>query len=262
MKNRTSKTILLNLLGWVMLLSVACKKRDIGGLQDISFPKNGNVFIDDFVGDMNYAAFAGSSLTAFKVDNNDTYNGSRQSMRFDVPDANTPTGSFAGGVFFSQSGRNLSDFDALTFYIKANQAITVNEIGFGNDLGENKFVVSINNLPVTSGWKKVIIPIPDASKLVAERGLLYYASAPIADRGYTFWIDEVKFEKLGSIGKGQAGIMNGSNVSVNTFVGVNTNVTGLISTFNLPNGINQSVNLSRAYFEFKSSNAAVATVNA
>jgi len=45
MKNRTSKTILLNLLGWVMLLSVACKKRDIGGLQDISFPKNGNVFI-------------------------------------------------------------------------------------------------------------------------------------------------------------------------------------------------------------------------
>ena len=262
MKNRTSKTILLNLLGWVMLLSVACKKRDNGGLQDISFPKNGNVFIDDFVGDMNYAAFAGSSLTAFKVDNNDTYNGSRQSMRFDVPDANTPTGSFAGGVFFSQSGRNLSDFDALTFYIKANQAITVNEIGFGNDLGENKFVVSINNLPVTSGWKKVIIPIPDASKLVAERGLLYYASAPIADRGYTFWIDEVKFEKLGSIGKGQAGIMNGSNVSVNTFVGVNTNVTGLISTFNLPNGINQSVNLSRAYFEFKSSNAAVATVNA
>jgi hypothetical protein len=91
---------------------------------------------------------------------------------------------------------------------------------------------------------------------------LHYASAPIADRGYTFWIDEVKFEKLGSIGKGQAGIMNGSNVSVNTFVGVNTNVTGLISTFNLPNGINQSVNLSRAYFEFKSSNAAVATVNA
>lgn len=36
----------------------------------------------------------------------------------------------------------------------------------------------------------------------------------------------------------------------------------MISTFNLPNGINQSVNLSRAYFEFKSSNAAVATVNA
>jgi len=261
MKNRTTKTILLNLVGLVILLTVACKKRDLVGLQEINFPKNGNVFIDDFEGDMDYAAFAGSALTAFQVDTKDTYNGSRQSMRFDVPDANTPNGSFAGGVFLSQSGRNLTDFDALTFYIKSSEAITVNEIGFGNDLGENKFVVSITNLPVTSGWKKVIIPIPDAAKLVKERGLMYYAAGPIANRGYTFWIDEVKFEKLGTISKGQASMMNGNNVSVNTFVGVNTDVNGLISTFNMPNGTNQAVNLSRAYFEFKSSNAAVASVN-
>lgn len=261
MKNKTTKTILLNLLGLVILLTVACTKRDIAGLQDISFSKNGNVFIDDFEGDMNYAAFAGSSLTAFQVDTKDTYNGSRQSMRFDVPDANTPTGSFAGGVFLSTSGRNLTEFDALTFYIKSNQAITVNEIGFGNDLGENKYVVSITNLQVTSGWKKVIIPIPDAAKLTAERGLLYYAAAPIADRGYTFWLDEVKFEKLGSIGKGQAAINSGNNTSLNTFVGVNTTINGLISTFNMPNGTNLAVNLSRAYFTFRTSNAAVATVN-
>ncbi len=261
MKNRTTKTILLNLLGLVILLTVACKKRDLVGLQEINFSKNGNVFIDDFEGDMDYAAFAGSSLTAFQVDTKDTYNGSRQSMRFDVPDANTPNGSFAGGVFLSKSGRNLTDFDALTFYIKSSEAITVNEIGFGNDLGENKFVVSITNLPVTSGWKKVIIPIPDAAKLVKERGLMYYAAGPIANRGYTFWIDEVKFEKLGSIGSGQAAINNGNNTSVNTFVGVNTTINGLISTFNMPNGTNQSVNLSRAYFEFKSSNSAVANVN-
>lgn len=91
---------------------------------------------------MAYAAFGGSDVKAFKVDNQVSYGGTKQSMRFDVPDANSPQGSYAGGVFFSKTGRNLSGYNALTFYIKASQAATIGILGFGNDLGENKYQVS------------------------------------------------------------------------------------------------------------------------
>lgn len=259
--NKSLQLVIINLLGLLVLTGLGCKKRDVNELQTISYPTTADVFIDDFTGDLDYAAFGGSDVRAFQVDAKETYNNSRQSMRFDVPDANSPLGSYAGGVFLSKSGRNLSGYNALTFYIKANQALNIGEIGFGNDLGANKYLVSITNLPATTAWKKVIIPIPDASKLTAEKGMMYFASAPINNRGYTFWIDEVKFEKLGTIGLGAAAINNGSNTSVTTFVGVNTTVAGIISTYNLPTGVNQTVNLSKAYFEFKSSNTAVSTVN-
>jgi hypothetical protein len=259
--NKSIINIFIGMLITLVVTGIGCKKRDANGLESPKFSNSGDVFIDDFTGDLGYGAFGGSDVRAFSVDTKETFNNSRQSMRFDVPDANSPLGSYAGGIFISNTGRDLSGYNALTFYIKANQATNVGEIGFGNDFGENKYVVSISNLAVTSAWKKVIIPIPDPSKLTQEKGLMYYAAAPIANRGFTFWIDEVKFEKLGTIGLGQASIMNGSNATANTFVGVNSRITGVISTFSLPTGVNQVVNLSTAYFNFSSSNPTVSTVN-
>jgi hypothetical protein len=80
-------------------------------------------------------------------------------------------------------------------------------------------------------------------------------------RGYSIWIDELKFEKLGTILPLQASIMNGSNVARTTFVGVQTPITGVITTFNMPNGSNQSVAISPAFLNFTSSNPTVASVN-
>ena len=56
--------------------------------------------------------------------------------------------------------------------------------------------------------------------------------------------------------------MNGTNVTRSTFVGVKSNITGVIATFNMPNGINQSVAITPAFLNFTSSNPSVATVNA
>jgi hypothetical protein len=76
------------------------------------------------------------------------------------------------------------------------------------------------------------------------------------------WIDELRFEKLGTIAHGQASIENGNNVSETTFVGVNSKVEGVIATFNLPTGINQSITISPSYMNFTSSNPSVASVDA
>jgi hypothetical protein len=60
----------------------------------------------------------------------------------------------------------------LTFWAKGTQAGLINEIGFGQDFLENKYLVT-TNLQLTSNWK--IYYSDSASKLRAERGLFWYA---------------------------------------------------------------------------------------
>jgi hypothetical protein len=249
------------LLALAILFVTGCKKRDIAELQPPAFPTTAEVFIDDFTGDLSYAAFGGSDVRAFQVDNQVTYGGTRQSMRFEVPDANSPNGSYAGGVFLSKTGRNLSGYNALTFYIKASQAATIGSLGFGNNFGDNKYLVTLSALPVTSNWKKVIIPIPDASKLTAEKGLFWYSTGPENNRGYTFWIDEVRFEKLTDLGQASATILNGVDKTQISFNGITTTIDGLSATYNLPSGVNSTISLTPYYFKFTTTNGAVASVS-
>lgn len=246
-----------------LLFISGCKKRDMNELQDLTFPTFGEVFIDDFTSDLAYAAFGGSDVKAFQVDRQVGYNNTAASMRFEVPDANSPQGSYAGGVFFSKTGRNLSGYNALTFYIKATQAANIGTIGFGNDLGENKYVVSISNLAVNSNWKKVIIPIPDAAKLKTEKGLMYYSTGPENGRGYTFWIDEVRFEKVSDLGIVAGLILNGENrVIPAAETGDKITIDGIQASANLPSGVNQVVNISPAYLTFISSEPGIANADA
>ncbi|TVQ15229.1 MAG: glycosyl hydrolase family 16 [Bacteroidetes bacterium] len=246
----------------VFLALLAGCERDITDLEEASFPTNPEVFIDGFSAGLNYAAFGGSVPTAFNVDNKVTYNNSEASMRFEVPDANDPRGSFAGGVFFTEVGRDLSGYNVLTFWAKASQSAIIGEIGFGNDLGENKYVVSIPGLNVSTEWKKYIIPIPDPSRLTEERGLFWYAAGNMDGKGFTFWIDEVKYEKLGTVAHPGFAILNGEDQVENSFIGVTKTIGGLKASINLPTGINQAVNAAPAYFEFVSSNPSIATVDA
>ncbi len=233
-KNQSINNVLFLLIGLATLMGMGCQKRDISDLQSPSFPNTAEVFIDDFTADLTYAAFGTSDVKAFQVDNQVSYGGTRQSMRFDVPDANSPNGSYAGGVFLSKTGRNLSGYNAITFYIKASQPATIGSLGFGNDFGANKYLVTLSALPVNSNWKKVIIPIPDASKLTQEKGLFWYSTGPENNRGYSFWIDEVKYEKVGDLGQATATIINGVDRAQVSFVGVTNTLDGFSATYNMP----------------------------
>lgn len=259
MKNIFKNKIIKSALGLSLLLAMGCQ-RDLNELSSATYSSNGEVFIDDFSGGLNYAAFGGSAPKAFQVDTQVKYAGTK-SMRFEVPDYGSPDGAYAGGSFFTGVGRDLSGYNALSFWVKSSQSANIDVIGFGNDLGENKYQVSISALPVNTNWKKVYIPIPDPSKLTAERGMFFYSEGPENNNGYTFWIDEVKFENVPGIAQGSGSILNGANKTATSFVGVNQNIDGLIYTANLPNGVNQVVNLTPYYFNFVSSNPSTATVN-
>jgi len=243
----------------VLLMAVGCERK-LDELQlATKYPTTPEVFIDGFSSGLIYAAFAGSKPTAFQVDDQVTYLGTN-SMRFDVPNATDPLGGYAGGAFFLTAGRDLSGYNVLTFWAKAYQADTINEVGFGNDLGANKYQVSVSNLEISTTWEKYYILIPDPSLLKQEKGMFYYAAAPQSGKAYSFYIDEVKFEKLGTINHEVYKICNGSNLNVTGSTGT-YKLSDFSATFNLPTGLNQTETISSSYFTFTSSNTSVATVD-
>ncbi len=261
MENRLKNNFKITLaLGFLAILTLSCERDLTDEALEATFSNNPLVFIDGFSAGLEYLPFAGSRPDAFSVDTNEKFEGTA-SMRFDVPNVGDPLGAFAGAIFPDFGGRDLTEYDALTFWAKATTAGTINEIGFGQDFGENKFLTSLQNLQLTTNWQKYTIPLPDPSKLTQEKGLFWYAEGPEDGNGYTFWIDEIKYEKLGTIAQPQPKIFNGEDQFQQSFNGASTTVSGLTQTFNLGNGINQTVAAAPAYFEFTSSNLGVATVS-
>jgi len=264
MKNKInihSKIALL--LGLVFITSISCERDLTDDAVLAGFPTNGDIFLDGFTsGDLNYAPFEGSYFEAFTVDTDTKYAGTA-GMRFDVPNVGDPNGSFAGAAFFLNSGRDLTGYDALTFWAKGTEGRTINSIGFGQDFEENKYEAEVSGgLQLTTNWRKYTIPIPDPSKLTNERGMFWYADGPIADgTGWTFWIDELQFEKLGTIAQPRPQLYNGIDVSVQTFIGASATVNDISQTFNLASGEDITVIPSLSYFDWTSSNPIVASVD-
>ncbi|RZJ68697.1 MAG: glycosyl hydrolase family 16 [Flavobacterium sp.] len=246
---------------WMLVFAAFSCENDPDDFEEATFSKNPEVFIDTFTAGLIYSAYGGAVADAFQVDTDVAYNNSAASMRFDVPNVNDPSGSYAGGSFYLTVGRDLTKYDALTFWAKSTVAATIDVVGFGNDFGDNKYQAAINGLQISTVWKKYIIPIPDAAKLTAEKGMFFISEGPENGNGYTFWIDEVKFEKLGTINPQQPQILNGEDQVQTAYAGVTNTIDGLVTAFNMPNGINQLVTVTPAYFTFTSSNEAVATVN-
>lgn len=249
-----------SLFALAILLGFGCEKREMNDLKPASFSRNGEVFTDAFSPGLGYAAFGNSFYTGFNVDTEVKHAGTA-SMRFDVPNEGNADGAFVGGIYQDTVGRNLTEFDALTFWAKATQSASINELGIGNDFGLNKHVVTVKNVQLTTYWKKYIIPIPDASKLIREKGLFWYAEGPENGKGYTFWMDEVKYEKLGSIKAISAAIFDGKDLVQNGFVNSKIKIDGLTYTANIIPGGNVTVGISPAYFSFQTSNPEVATVD-
>ena len=229
-----------------------------------TFPNTAEVFTDSPIGlgtDF-YFPFAGSKPTAWTVDESEGFE-SDATMRIDVPNTFDPEGGYAGGILrIDGVGRDLTEYDALTFYAKASRGAFIDALGFGTDFLGDRFQTSITNLSVTTNWVKYVIPIPDPSKLTEERGMFWYSTASKNSQGlsFTFWVDELKFERLGSIGQSVPMINGGLETTLNSFEGGTGQVNGFSITQNV-DGDNINVSTTSAYFDFQSSNPEVATVD-
>jgi hypothetical protein len=251
MTSRSSLRVALAAIA--ILLGVAGCERDLDPLGPARFPTEAAVFLDGFAPGLAYSAFGDSKVDAFGVDEEVKYKGSA-SMKFIVPSAADPSGSYAGGAFSVSVGRNLSGYNALTFWAKASTAAVFDVVGFG--LNSN-FTTTWNGIPLGTRWTKYVIPIPDPSKVTEESDLFYFADGSQFPTGYEVWIDELQFENLGTIASEEPAI---DDRAVELEVGATTVVAGTRVSYDIAGKV-QTVFADPAYFAFFSSNPAVATVN-
>ncbi len=239
----------------MLLLCAACG-RDLDMLEPAPFPAEPAVFHDDFGPWVQYAAFGGSKVDALDIEHEEVYRGTA-ALRFTVPARDDPSGGFAGGAFFSTIPRDLTGFDALTFWARATTAAPLNTVGIGNDnTGTSRFPATIDGLPLSTRWTKYAIPIPLPSRLSQERGLFQLADATEFDVGYTIYLDDVQFERLGTIVNPRPAI---DTETVYAEVGGTLAIRGTRVTFDV-NGRDRTVLASPHYFTFASSDSGVASV--
>lgn len=262
----------------LLLVTLAGCERDLS--DDVvlaTFPTTAEIFIDAPVGltDQFFRSFdpaAGANTNGFGVDNIIFFEGTA-SIRIDVPGSNDPDGGFIGGVFEDRGeGRDLRGYDALTFWAKGTTSSDI-EVGFGTDFDrlptEPSYAVA-TRIDISTGWKKYTIPIPNAARLAQETGMFLFSAGgfdPLDDGpngnelAWTFWIDELKFEKLGTNATIGAQILGGADQTAEGFTGTNIELNGFSHTVNLASGQNVTTVVSPSYFDFTSSSPSVADVD-
>ena len=267
-KYRLKYATLFSSLGAICILLLGCERGFSDEVELATFPSNGDIYTDAPIGltDQFFISFdpaSGANIEGFDTDNNVSYEGS-SSIRIDVPTPSDPNGSYIGGIFKDRGeGRDLTNYDALTFWVKGSTTATVGSFGFGTDFEGDKHAVTLNNVELSTNWKKVIIPIPDPTKLVREKGMFLFAAGTQSTNGagYSFWLDEIRFERLGTIGQPRPAILGGQNQSAQSNVGTSLPLIGFNYTSNLPNGQDITVNATPGYFSFETSNPFVASVS-
>ena len=225
-------------------------------LEPAPFPAEPEIFYDAFGPSVQFSAFGGSKVDALDIEYEEVYRGTA-ALKFTIPAPSDPSGSYAGGVFFAEVPRDLTGFDALTFWARASTAATLNTVGLGNDnTGNSRFPATMNGLPLSTRWTKYAVPIPLPSKLSRETGLFLIAEGSEYEVGYDIYFDDVQFERLGTIINPRPAI---NTQTVHGEIGGTLGVGGTQVTFDV-NGEDQTVLASPHYFTFTSSDNSVASV--
>jgi hypothetical protein len=235
------------------IMAAAGCTRDTEGLEPAGASTDPVVFTDDFGAWLDFQAFRWSDEYALNTDRQESFRGTA-SLRIDVPGP----GAFAGGAFVTYLGRDLSGYNALTFWARASRADTMDIVGIGNNnSATSEYEASWGPVPLTSEWKKYVIPIPNPARLTVEQGLFYFADAVSNGRtGFQIWLDDVIFEKLDSISDPRPSM---TSETLEPFVGSTVRVSGTETVFRV-GGTDQTIVHLPGYFDFLSSDAEVVDI--
>ena len=262
MKLNKSHLSLLALLS-LPLLFAGCSDHDPTSLPVARGVIDPVVFDDAYSEDVYFQAFAQTHITAVETDSVFAYGGTAaegaRSLKFNVPPNGSALGSYTGGVLTSSQGRDMADFNALTFYARSNYNISLDVAGFGNDnTGNSLYEAGRGNIALNPNWTFVIIPIPDSSKLLSERGMLTFAESREAQYslGYDIWLDEISYANLSNITDPRPSMPSSDK---QYFMGSTVSLSGTATTYDV-DGANVIVNHMPGYFDFFSSDASVASV--
>ena len=206
------------------------------------------VFDDGFGRSVNWEPFLGSNQTTLAIDDVEHHTGTK-SLRFDVF-----ADVYVGGAFVTgDRPRDLSGYNALTFWAKADRPVTLAIAGLGNNnRGTSLYDASRAGLALTTTWTKYSIPIPVPTKLTSESGMFYFAKAPELCK---IWIDDLRFEVSSTVGNPRA---NFPNQAITLDVGSPVTVSDTRAVFDIDGQADQIVNCSPYYFTFTAQDSAIA----
>lgn len=169
---------------------------------------------------------------------------------------------YAGGAIVSAAKRDLSSFDALTFWAKASKDTTINVFGLGNNsAGASGFEAELAGASLTTTWTKHILPLADPSKLTEIDGLFHFADGP---KDYTLWLSDVQYEKLGTdvLGTPSAAIntnQSAPSLSIGDTLALPVGTSAV--DFTIDGALVRLTNPGWRYFTLTSDASAIATVS-
>lgn len=246
-----------------LILTASCSDHDPTGLPMGRGNSDPVVFADGYGDGVYFQAFSQTDIWSVSRDSVFAYGGQAQdgarSLKIRVAPDGAALGLYAGGVLTTGTPRDLADYNALTFYARADQNVTMNELGFGNDnTGTSLFSAGRANVALGAGWKFVVVPVPNPAKLLSERGMFTFAEGREAQfpAGYNLWFDEIRFARLGNVTDPRPTMPSSSK---QYFIGSVVNLSGTSTVFDV-DGAPVTVNHMPGYFDFRSSNPAVAQV--
>ena len=263
--NLTRRFLLALVALSLLVLGSGCSDRDPTDLEIARAPINPIVFQDNLLGfpgeqegDIYFQPFSSTYTEAVTIDGDYTHTGVG-SMKVTVPAQGSGLGDYSGGVLTSVGARDFADFNALTFYARSSINSSLDEAGFGNDnTGTSLFTAGRSGISLNTGWTFVVIPIPDSSKLIAERGMFTFAERyeNFNPMGHEIWFDEIKFANLGNITDPRPKM---ATVVQKYFINSTVSLDSIRTTFAI-DGVDVDVNHSANYFEFESAVPEVAIV--
>jgi hypothetical protein len=252
-----SKSLLgLSLIALLTFTAWGCT-RDLDSLGPASFPSEGVIFEGEFAPGIQFQAFGNSKVDALDLDRIERFR-DLPTLRFTVPSPDDPSGNYAGGAFVAEGARDLTDYDAVTFWAKGSVAATIELVGLGNDnSGTSRFVALSHPFQISTTWTKYILPIPLSERLIQEAGMFQYADAADGGVGYQVWFADIGYEKTGVIASPRPFL---ETTTIAAEVGQTIPISGTTVIFDV-NGQDQVVDASPGYLDFTSSDESVATVN-
>lgn len=245
------------------ILVAGCSDRDPTSLPLAQGHVDALVFDDDYGPDVYFQAFFETHVTAVSRDSVYAFGGlaadGARSLKISVPPVGSALGLYTGGVLTAGQGRDMADFNALTFYARATHPILLDVAGLGNDnTGASRFEAGRNNIALTDEWTFIVVPIPASAKLRSERGLLTFAESCEAahPEGYDIWFDEIRYANLGNINVFRPSL---TPLSKMYFVGSEVALSGTRTVFQV-DGAYVPVDHMPGYFDYTSSEPSVAVV--
>jgi hypothetical protein len=188
------------------------------------------------------------------------------SLKVKVPGPGDPNNFFAGGTLVAGLPRNLSGYDAVTFWAKSTRGAPL-VVGLGADQSDNPLYLAQGVVSLSTTWSQYILPIPLATKLTAEKGLFFFSAGADGSpaTGFTFWLANIQFATLGTALGAPTPVLAPACVKKAVGDGVFPAFPAGAST-QIPvaftvNAATEVVNASSRYFTFSSSDSAVATVD-